>query len=151
MNTFVLIVLGFFAFILQYLLTFLQMKKFTRHYRALRREGRVAIGRYAGIIRTGVIVLLLLDEDGFIKKGQYVQGVTVFAGYKAVNNLFIGKHVSSLTEADCQAAHYSKSLCRAVLDARNSYNILTSGGVLPEKKSPFGRLLDVFKFKLVKK
>ncbi|MDQ0203944.1 transcriptional regulator GutM [Pectinatus haikarae] len=151
MNTMAIIIFGFFAFVLQYILTFLQMNKFTKHYREFRREGRVAIGRYSGVVRAGVIVLFLIDGKGVIKKGKYVQGVTVFAGYKDINKSFTGKYVGGLTQEDCKAAHYSKSLTQAVMDARNNYNIITSGGTLPERKSPFGRLLDMFKFRSVKK
>lgn len=151
MNTIVIIILGFFAFVLQYILTFLQMNKFTKYYREFRREGRVAIGRRSGIVRAGVIVLFLIDSQGMIKKGKYMQGVTVFAGYKDISKLFLGKYVGSLTQADCKEAHYSAVLTQAIMDARNNYNIITSGGTLPEKKSPFGQLLDIFKFRFAKK
>lgn len=151
MNTIVLIILGFFAFALQYLLSFWQMNKFTRQYHLLRHEGRVAIGRHSGIIRAGVIVLFLIDKNGLIKKGSYIQGVTVFAGYKQINRVFWGKDVGKLTQADCAAAHYSKSLSLAIIDASNNYNILMSGKALPEKKSPLERLLSLLKPKCISK
>ena len=151
MNSFVLIILGILAFILQYILTFLQMNKFTKHYQQFRRQGKVAIGKHSGIIRSGVIVMFLIDKHGTIKNGQYVQGVTVFARYKNIHNYFIGKHVGSLTQADCKKIHYSKTMTQAIMDARNNYNIITSCGTLPEKKSPLSRLVDMFKFKSIRK
>lgn len=147
MNSLVIIVLGFCAFVLQYILTFLQMNKFTKHYREFRRHGKVAIGKRDGVIRSGVIVLFLIDDQGIIKDGKYIQGVTVFARYKDISNSFIGKYVGGLTQNDCKNTHYSKTLTQAIMDARNNYNIITSGGTLPERKSPFGRLLDIFKFR----
>jgi glucitol operon activator protein len=151
MNTFTIIVLGFFAFVLQYILTFLQMNKFTKHYRQFRREGRVAIGKHDGVVRSGVIVIFLIDNQGIIKKGKYVQGVTVFARYKDINKSFVGKYVGGVTQQDCKEVHYSKTLTQAVMDARNNYNIITSGDNLPEKKSPLGRLIDMFPLRSMKK
>lgn len=151
MNTFVLIFFGLAAFLVQYLLTFWQMRKFTRQYQAFRKEGRVAIGKYDGILRSGVIVLFLIDAEGIVKAGTYVEGVTVFAGYKKIDPAFLGRHVASFTTADCKAVHYSKSLTGAVLNAGSNYTILTSGGVLPERQSPFARLWGKLSVSLAKK
>jgi DNA-binding transcriptional regulator of glucitol operon len=127
------------------------MNRFTKHYREFRRNGRVAIGKHDGILRSGVIIMFLIDDQGIIKKGKYIQGVTVFARYKDINHSFIGKYIGTLTQKDCKQIHYSKTLSLAIIDARNNYNIITAGGTLPEKKSPFGRLLDMFRFSFAKK
>lgn len=71
------------AFLLQYALTFRQMQSFTRHYRMLRSGGnRAAIGRFAGKLRAGAVVIFSIDQDGIITDASAMQGVTVFARFK---------------------------------------------------------------------
>ena len=107
MNFWFLIMCFGIAFILQYMLTFIQMKSFTAHYSKLRRKGRVAIGKVKGGFNAGCIAMFAIDKDGIILEGSYMQGVTVFARVKELIG-FEGKDVGILTEDRLQK--FSKAI-----------------------------------------
>ena len=139
MNLIPLMILFLAAFMLQYLLTFIQMKDFNKSYSQLRKMGRVAIGKVKGDLRAGAIVMFAIDDQGIILKGKFMQGVTVLARCKDLNG-FEGKDVGALTEADCKQLRLSRSLTKGVLEASSNYNILMAGGEIPTPPSPFERL-----------
>lgn len=139
MNLIPLMILFLVAFMLQYLLTFIQMKDFNKHYGAMRRMGRVAIGKVKGVLRAGAIVMFAIDAEGTILAGRSMQGVTVFARCRELNG-FEGKDVGTLKEEDCKALRLSKSLTKGVLEASSNYNILMAGGEIPTPPSPFEKL-----------
>ena len=139
MNIIAIAILVLLAFVLQYALTFMQMKSFNKSYKRLRKQGRVAIGRRKGALRAGAIVLFSIDSDGYIIEGSYLQGVTVLSRFRVLKG-FEGINVGTLTEADCKALRLSFSLTQAVIDAKNNYNTITSGGEVEEPKSPLNKL-----------
>lgn len=147
MNFLFLIICFGIAFILQYMLTFIQMKSFTVNYSKLRRKGRVAIGKVKGGFRAGCIAMFAIDENGIILEGSYMQGVTVFARIKELKG-FEGKDVGILTEADCK--NLSKPLIKAILEASSNYNVIMGGGVVVEPPSPLQRLGNIFTAKKLK-
>jgi DNA-binding transcriptional regulator of glucitol operon len=147
MNFWVLIVCFGTAFILQYVLTFIQMKSFTAHYSKLRRKGRVAIGKVKGGFNAGAIVMFAIDKDGIILEGSYMQGITVFARLKELKG-FEGKDVGILTKADCK--NLAKPLTKAVLEASSNYKVIMGGGEVVEAPSPLQRLGNVFTAKKLK-
>ena len=57
------------AFVLQALLSGIQMKHFSDEFVKLRRQGKVAVGRKAGGFHAGAIVMFLIDDKGKIRKG----------------------------------------------------------------------------------
>ena len=124
-------------FVLQTLLSAIQMRHFTREFMALRRQGKVACGRRAGGFHAGAIVMFLIDGDGVIQEGRKLMGVTCFARVTALPG-FEGKYVGGLTEADLPK--HGKNLRRAILDARNTYNKFISGEEIPQPPSPFQRV-----------
>ncbi len=67
------------AFVLQIVLSSIQMRHFAKEFTAMRRRGRVACGRQAGGFHAGAIVLFLLDGAGVIQEGKMLMGVTCFA------------------------------------------------------------------------
>jgi len=142
MNVLALIIAGGAAFVLQYLLTFVQMKSFTLHYGELRKMGRVAIGKKRGAFQAGSIAMLALDDDGVILDGRYMQGVTVFARFKAFkkDQGFEGKNIGDLDKEDCKSRNLSRPLSAAVLDAVSNYKTIMAGGEVPETPSPLKRL-----------
>lgn len=142
MNLMPLLILFLIAFMLQYLLTFIQMKDFNRSYSTLRKMGRVAIGKVKGVLRAGAIVMFAIDEQGIILTGKYMQGITVLARCKDLKG-FEGKDVGNLTPEDCRSLKLSKSLTKGVLEASSNYNILMSGGEIPIPPSPFERLSNM--------
>lgn len=130
-----LLILAMFA--LQAVLSVLQMRHFSREFVKLRRRGRVACGRKAGGFHAGAIVLFLIDEDGVIREGKKLFGVTCFARVTALSG-FEGKYVGGLTEEDLPK--HGRNLRKAILDARDTYNRFISGEVIPQPPSPFQRV-----------
>lgn len=139
MNIILIAVLVLLAFILQYALTYLQMKGFNTHYKSLRRKGRVAIGRKKGALRAGAIVLLAIDDKADIISGSYLQGITVLARFRKLEK-FNGMNIADITEDDCKALRFSRSLTAAVLDARNNYITISQGGEVEMPPSPLAKL-----------
>ena len=129
-----LLVVG--MFILQAVLSSMQMRHFSQEFIKLRRRGKVACGRQAGGFHAGAIVMFLLDENGVIREGKQLFGVTCFARVRPLSG-FEGKYVGGLTEEDLPK--YGKNLRKAILDARNTYNKFMSGEAIPEPPSPFRR------------
>ena len=58
------------AFLIQGVLSMVQMKHFSDEFVKLRRQGRVAIGRKSGGFHAGAIVMFLIDEEGIIRIGK---------------------------------------------------------------------------------
>lgn len=123
-------------FLLQGVLSVIQMRHFSKEFVKLRRRGKVACGRKSGGFHAGAIVLFRIDEDGVIQEGRKLMGVTCFARVTDLPG-FEGKFVGGLTEADLPK--YGKNLRKAVLDASITYNKFMAGEVIPEPPSPFQR------------
>jgi glucitol operon activator protein len=126
------------AFVVQMGLGFLQIKHFSKAYAELRRIGKVAIGKKPGRIRAGTIVLFAVSNSGKILKAKKMQGVTVMATVKDLPG-FEDKNIRTLKEEDM--AHCNKLLKLAILDAVSNYKTIMSGGVIPEKYSPFKNMM----------
>lgn len=124
------------AFMAQYALTFLQMRSFTKVYQEIRLEGyRAAIGRFSGAFHAGAIVMFGIDEDGVIKRGTAMQGVTVFARFKDFNQ-FNELNVETITETIPEGVKLSYSLTKAVLDCEQNYRTIMRGEEVPVPPSP---------------
>lgn len=132
----VLISLGI-AYVLQFLLTMIQMKDFNLNFRDLRKMGRVAIGKKKGGFVAGSIVMFAIDDKGIILKGMYLSGVTVLARFKEIND-FNGVDITTITEE--QVKSYSKQVQKAILDASSNYITITNCGEIEEEKSPLQKL-----------
>ena len=123
-------------FLIQAFLTSLQISHFNREFIKLRRRGKVACGRQSGGFHAGAIVMFLIDENGIIREGKQLTGVTAFARVKPLDG-FEGKFVGGLSEADLP--RHGKNLRKAILDARDTYNKVMNGEIVPDKPSPFRR------------
>ncbi len=123
-------------FFIQALLTSAQISHFNREFIKLRRRGKVACGRQSGGFHAGSVVMFLIDENGIIREGKQLTGVTSFARVKPLDG-FEGKFVGGLTEGDLP--RYGKNLRKAILDAKDTYNKVMNGEIVPDKPSPFQR------------
>ena len=123
-------------FVLQAVLSGLQMRHFSKEFVQLRRRGKVACGRKSGGFHAGAIVMFLIDEQGVIREGRQLCGVTCFARVKQLPG-FEGKYVGGLTEADLP--RYGKNLRKSIFDARDTYNKCISGEEIPDPPTPFQR------------
>lgn len=123
-------------FLLQGVLSVIQMRHFSKEFIKLRRRGKVACGRKSGGFHAGAIVMFRIDGDGIIQEGKKLMGVTCFARVTDLPG-FEGRYVGGLTQADLP--RYGKNLRKAVLDASDTYNKFMAGEVIPEPPSPFQR------------
>ena len=125
------------AYVVQFLLTMMQMKNFNLNFRDLRRMGRVAIGKKKGGFVAGSIAMFAIDDEGIILKGMCLSGVTVLARFKEFNELN-GIDIATITEE--QVKKYSKQIQKSILDASYNYITITGGGTIEEAKSPIQNL-----------
>ncbi|MDR5586275.1 MULTISPECIES: transcriptional regulator GutM [Clostridium] len=113
-----LIIIGIAVWILNFIFGLIQIKDFNKNYIELRRLGKVAIGRKKGMINSGTIVLIRIQDDGLILESRKMQGVTVAARvkqFKGLENMYI----DSIEENDLK--EFNKPLKRAILDAVKNY------------------------------
>ncbi|MBQ9632840.1 MAG: transcriptional regulator GutM [Lachnospiraceae bacterium] len=125
------------AFIIQSALSMVQMKHFSNEFIALRRRGKVAVGRKSGGFHAGAIVMFLIDEQGIIREGKKLEGVTILARVKDLDG-YEGRYIGSLTREDGPRNH--RNLCRAIEDAALTYRKFMAGEEIPEPPSPIGRV-----------
>lgn len=144
MNILVLGLLILLAFIVQYIFTYIQMQSFNKHYRILRHQGRVVIGRKKGLFRAGAITMLAIDNNDKVIAGSAMQGVTVLARFKNFD-YFNGLKVGTITERDCKALRLSKSLTSAVLDGVLNFKTVSRGEEIPIPDSPLTKLTKKLK------
>lgn len=112
----IIILIIFVAFILQAGLGFLQLRNFTHHYQALRRQGRVLIGRNPKRLQAGTLLLIALDQDGVIRACQLMKGVTIFARFQTVTR-FNGQSFLEVATDYKQLARESRLLRQCLLNA----------------------------------
>ena len=114
----VLIILAITVWILNFTLGLIQIKDFNKNYIELRKLGKVAIGRKKGMITSGTIVLIRIENDGLIVESRKMQGVTIAArvrAFKGLENMYIDK----IEEEDLKM--FNKPLKKAILDAVKNY------------------------------
>lgn len=131
------------SFALQSFLGFKQIKHFGEEYSKMKKEGKVAIGRRAGKIQSGTIILFAIDDLGIIQYGRKMQGTTILAKFHDFN-MFNGKKISNITLEDEEIKKEMKITRNTVMDAVNNYNLVINGYKIPEKKSLFGQLRERF-------
>lgn len=134
---FLLIALGA-AYLGQMYFATVQMKDFSTSYGALRRRGKVAIGKRKNALSAGAIAMLLLDEDGTIIDAKAMSGLTVLARFKPLSQV-TGQHIADLDPASLRRC--PKGLRLAVENAQSNWVTVQNGGVPAEPLTPLGRLL----------
>ncbi|WP_019167045.1 transcriptional regulator GutM [Staphylococcus delphini] len=133
-----LIVLAAIGLVIQYLLGIVQIKNFSKNYIELRKKGRVAIGRKPTIFRSGTLVLLQLNRQNVIESARYMQGVTVFAKFKELKGLE-GRKIMTLNSNNLKG--YNRLQINAILDAKNTFEIIQNGGQIETIPSPFMKVV----------
>lgn len=126
------------AWLIQMVLGWRQMKAFSDNFVAMRKDGRVAMGKFKGALVSGAIVMFVLDDDNRIKYGRRLRGVTVLAGFRDYNK-FDGLLMDQI---DPQIARPDgRSLMKAVLHAKNNFELVSKGKEAVEAPTPLGRLI----------
>ena len=126
------------AFILQGILSFIQMRHLTNDFLRLRKKGKVAFGRKSGGFHAGAVVMFRIDDDGIIQEARKLEGITAFARLRDMKG-FEGRYVGSLTEEDGPKNH--RNLRKAIADASLTYRRFIAGESVPESPSPLRRLI----------
>lgn len=133
------------AFALQMAAGYLQLKNFNQVYRALRRKGRVAIGKRPGKIRVGTIVLFALDAKSKIIDARMLQGVTVFSRFKEIKN-YIGQDIHFIDRKHPLVQQENKFTQLAMENARDIYLQIELGtDIIPKPKGLLDSIGDTLK------
>ena len=122
MTIWLFVILGISMWLLQGLLSVLQLKKFNKELKNLRKSGRVAIGKARGKFKAGCLLLLCIDENCKIIVGRKMQGITIFAGFNDFNDLN-GMILPEITEND--VSKFNKQIQTAILSAVDEYKQYT--------------------------
>lgn len=126
MNTYLLIGgLITIAYVCQILLGLKQIKHFNQIYACLRKQGKVAIGRRPGKVKSGTIAMFAINASGDILDAKLMQGVTVLAKFKD-KETYIGENINHLTETHEKVQKENKLTQQAIIDARNLYLAVAS-------------------------
>ncbi|AND80094.1 transcriptional regulator GutM [Streptococcus pantholopis] len=133
------------AYIIQIFLGLRQIKHFNQVYTAMRRQGRVAIGRRAGKIRSGTIVLFAIDKTGKVLDAKRMQGVTIAAHFKPMP-AYIGQDIHYFDRYNPLVRQENKLLQTAIEDAREIF-LRTEAGNYEEtpQPAPLSNLADQVK------
>lgn len=108
------------AYILQIVFGLKQLKHFNTTYSELRKKGRVAIGRRAGKIKAGTIVMFAVDKSGKVLDARRMQGVTVAARFKTMPD-YIGRDIHYFDTYNPLIRKENKLLQIAIEDAREVF------------------------------
>ncbi|HEL2383013.1 TPA: transcriptional regulator GutM [Streptococcus suis] len=108
------------AYILQIIFGLKQLKHFNTTYSELRKKGRVAIGRRAGKIKAGTIVMFAVDQSGKVLDARRMQGVTVAARFKTMPD-YIGQDIHYFDTYNPLIRMENKLLQTAIEDAREVF------------------------------
>lgn len=108
------------AYILQIIFGLKQLKHFNTAYSELRKKGRVAIGRRAGKIKAGTIVMFAVDKSGKVLDARRMQGVTVAARFKTMPD-YIGQDIHYFDTYNPLIRKENKLLQIAIEDAREVF------------------------------
>lgn len=141
MVLYVVLLVGF-AWLVQSVLGFLQIKHFNRKYAELKSLGRVSIGKKKGLFRAGTVVMFAIDRKNTILQAAKMQGVTVFSRVRPLKG-FEGKNLLKLEKGDWNQVDKLTRL--AIEDALNSYHIIAKGGELKVKRGWIDLLISAKK------
>lgn len=135
---FILFAVG--AYIVQLLFGLFQVKHFNKVYRELREQGKVAIGRKAGRIKAGTIVMFAIEDEGKILDARLMQGVTVLSKFRRKDE-YIGHDLHFIDHYHPLVQKENKLTQEAMENAREIYLKVAVGDYVEEKpQSPLGQL-----------
>lgn len=132
------------AYIVQMFLGYLQIKHFNKNYNELRQKGKVAIGRKTGKVKAGTIVLFAVKEEGEIIEARIMQGVTILAKFRDMNE-YVGHDIHYIDRYHPLVQKENKLTQSAMENAREVFLTVTTGNHVEEAyRSPFQKMGDYF-------
>lgn len=120
------------AYLLQIVMGMKQIKHFNQVYQELRKKGKVAIGRRAGKIKAGTIVLFAVDKNGKILDARKMQGVTVIAKFHSLPT-YVGEDIHYIDKYHPLVRKENKLVQQAMENAREIYLRVEVGNYHEEK------------------
>lgn len=135
---FLIIVLGI-SYLAQVAFSFFQLQDFAKTYGALRRRGKVAIGKRKNALSAGSIALFLIDDDGIVREARSLSGLTVLARFKPLLG-FEGLEMTKVPEGPL--ARLPRGLRLAVLNARDNWVTVQLGQIPEDPPGPLSRILS---------
>ncbi|MEL4357189.1 MULTISPECIES: transcriptional regulator GutM [unclassified Luteococcus] len=132
----IIIAFGVF-YVIQTVLALRQANSYARTFGALRRRGRVAIGKQKNLVLSGAIVMFLLDEQDRIVEATRLSGVTVFSRFRRLTT-FDGQTMRDVDAT--QHRELSSSLRAAIVNARDNFLLVSEGRIPPEPPGPITKL-----------
>jgi len=84
------------AWLLQFVMSFFQMRRFYGRVSLLRKEGMTAIGMSGSVYKRRLYTVLTVDERDVIKHAEQLYGWTVFASLKPVEGM-VGRTMMDIT------------------------------------------------------
>ena len=128
------------AFLCQSLFGYYQIKHFNHVYQVLRQKGKVAIGRRAGKIQAGTIVMFAIDDTGKILDAHLMQGISVIARFKTLPD-YIGEDLNFIDRYHPLVQKENKLTQLAMENAREIYLRVEMGNYEEEPSlSPLQKL-----------
>lgn len=81
--------------LLQVFFGYFQIKHFNTKILELKRKGKLSVGVKKGYLTPGVIVCIVVNNDGWIIDAEIMKGLSVFARFRKLKGI-IGKHIKDL-------------------------------------------------------
>lgn len=125
------------VYLTQTLLALRQSKNFADRFTALRRRGRVALGKKQGLVTAGALVLFLIDDDGRIVEGHKLSGVTVLSRFRRFG-AFDGLPLATLAPENDR--RFTRPVRAAVANARDNFRTVLAGGKPVDPPGPFAEV-----------
>lgn len=120
------------AFLLQGLLGLRQIKNFSKTFHQLRQLAPVAIGKNPKKLRSGTLILLAVENDGTIVEAQMMKGVTIFAKFKALEQLR-QQNIAEVAASYQQLKQFDKLTRACLLDAYKNYLNYKANKLAPQE------------------
>lgn len=126
------------SYLVQVALGVLQMRDFAANYGALRRRGKVAIGKRTNALSAGSIAMFLVDDDGIVREARAMSGLTIVARFKPLKG-FEGLDVARLDER--ALARLPRGLRLAAANARDNWLVVQRGETPEDPPGPLTRTI----------
>jgi glucitol operon activator protein len=75
------------AWVIQFVMTYFQMRRYQKRLNELRKEGTTATGMSGSMYKRRAYGILVIDDDEKVLHAEQLSGWTVFASLKPVNEL----------------------------------------------------------------
>ena len=85
MGKIMILILG--AFFLQIVLTIVQIKSYQKNLSQMMQKGKIIIGRQRGMLSSGCVIIIRIDDEFNVIESRYMKGVTVFNRFKKYDEI----------------------------------------------------------------